>query len=141
MLKRKVELKNNMEEFRKSFKEAFEISKPFGGRASTGQTSIGPAQSNDNTLFTSVANAIPREEEIKSHDTKILPFPLDRIVDQLVTCYEDLVKVKSTINASIRGSTTFDESQRNLLKKDIKRVDRCIEHIKIISKDVEEMKF
>ena len=112
-----------------------------GQKTSSGQGSVGPAKSNHNDLFSSVADAIPEEENRKSHDTKMLPFPLDRVINQLADNYETLVKTRFTLESTLRSGVTIDKAQKATLKKDIEYINKCINVIKLISKDVEEMMF
>ena len=128
-----------MSKFRTALKEDFQLSKSFGQTASSGRASIGPAKSNHNDLFSSVADAIPEEENRKSHDTKMLPYPLSRVVEQLADSYEDLIKVRFSLQNSIKIGITHDAMQRKTLKKDIEYINKCINVIKLISKDVEDM--
>jgi hypothetical protein len=129
-----------MDKFRQIFKEDFELSKAFGQRVSSGQGSVGPASTNFNSLFQSVAEAIPEEENRKSHDTKMLPFPLDRIVDQLADNYETLVKTRLTLQQTLKSTITLDQTEKNLIKEDIGYINKCINVIKKISRDIEQMK-
>lgn len=80
------------------------------------------------------------EEERLQKSERVLPFPLDRIIDQLVTNFETLSKTKVTLILSKQSALLSDE-EKVLLKKDIKKVEYCMEVIKDISKDVERMKF
>lgn len=130
-----------MKLFRQALKEDFELARSMGQKTSSGQASLGPAKSNHNDLFSSVADAIPEEENRKSHDTKILPFPLDRIVDQLADTYESLIRTRFTLLNTIKAGVTIDAAQKATLKRDIVYVNKCINAVKQISKDVEDMKF
>jgi hypothetical protein len=130
-----------MSKFKEYFKEDFELARSMGQKTSSGQGSVGPAKSNHNDLFSSVADAIPEEENRKSHDTKVLPFPLDRIITQLVDTYECLIRARFTLQNSLKSGITIDSTQKDTLKKDIEYVNKCINAVKLISKDVEAMKF
>lgn len=69
---------------------------------------------------------------------KILPFPLDRIVDQLAKSYEELMKTRSVITVSIR-TALLSNQDKALLRLDLKYIDRGLDDIKKISKDIERM--
>jgi len=68
---------------------------------------------------------------------KILPFPLDRIIDQLAKVYEELIKTRSTLMIS-RRSALLSKAEKDVLKKDIEYVHKCMTIIKKISYDVEK---
>ena len=80
----------------------------------------------------------PRRDEREAQAPKILPFPLDRIVDQLAKSYEELMKTKSTLLVTIR-TALLSKQEKALLRLDIKYVEHCLETIKKISKDVERV--
>lgn len=132
-----MDVKEN--KFRTALKEDFQMSKSFGQSASSGAASVGPAKSNHNDLFSSVVDAIPEEEHRKSHDTKFLPYPLDRIINQLGDNYETLVKTRFTLKQTLKTCATLDRAQKETLKQDISYVNKCINAIKKISSDVESM--
>lgn len=80
---------------------------------------------------------IKKDEEL-AKAPHVLPFPLDRIVDQLAKTYEELLKTKNTLQTSVRTALlTGDE--KTLLRQDIKYVDKCIEYIKKMSADLERL--
>ncbi len=70
---------------------------------------------------------------------RILPFPLDRVVEQLVISYESLMKTRGTLLASVR-SALLTKEERNLLRKDMKLIDDCVKNIRVISRHIEEVK-
>lgn len=79
------------------------------------------------------------ENDLEQKAEKILPFPLDRIVDQLVVSYESLIKTRVTIMVSIK-SPTMNQAEKNLLKEDLHHIDTCLKSIKKISCDIEKLK-
>lgn len=85
-----------------------------------------------------VLKGMPRRDAKEAQAPKILPFPLDRIVEQLAKSYEELMKTRSTLSISIR-TALLSKQDKALLRLDIKYVDRCLDTVKRISKDVERM--
>jgi len=79
-----------------------------------------------------------REEEQRAKAPKILPFPLDRITDQLVKCYEELMRTRSTLAVSIRTSL-LNKEEKDVLRANIRYIDKCIQYIKKMSLDVEKI--
>jgi hypothetical protein len=79
-----------------------------------------------------------RKDEERAKAPKIFPFPLDRIVDQLAKCYEELMKTKSTISTTIRTALLSPE-EKNLLRANVRYIDKCIDYIKKMSADVEKI--
>ena len=79
-----------------------------------------------------------REEEERAKAPKILPFPLDRIVDQLANTYEELMKTRSTISTSIR-TALLSKEEKAVLRLNIQYIDKCIDYIKKMSVDVEKL--
>lgn len=77
--------------------------------------------------------------ELGERGDGVFPFPLDRIIDQLVITFEDLTKAKTTLLASLRAPTLTTE-EKNLLRKDIKYINQCVKYIRAISKDVEKLR-
>jgi len=69
---------------------------------------------------------------------KIMPFPLDRITDQLVTSHEGLSTVKNTMLITIR-SALLNKQEKALLRLNIKEIDQCLTTVRKISKDVERI--
>ena len=86
----------------------------------------------------SVIAGIPAKDEKESKAPKILPFPLDRIVDQLAKTYEELMKTRMTLLLSIK-SALLRPQEKALLRLDIKYIDACIKNIQTISKDIEKV--
>jgi len=80
------------------------------------------------------------EEERRQKSDRVLPFPLDRIVDQLVTNFIELTKTRQTLITSYKTALLSDE-EKALLKADVKKITKCMDTIKEISKDIEKMKF
>lgn len=80
---------------------------------------------------------IKREEE-EAKAPKILPFPLDRIIDQLAKNYETLIALRITLLTSIR-SALLSKQDKTLLKHNLKRIDYMINMIKKMSSDVERV--
>jgi len=78
------------------------------------------------------------EEDERAKAPKILPFPLDRIIDQLAKTYEELMKTRMTISVSIR-TALLNNAEKNTLRTDIKYIDKCIDYIKKLSSDVEKL--
>ena len=130
-----------MNKFRKALKEDMQLTATFGQKSSSGgQGSVGPARNNHSDLSTSVAEAIPEEENRKSHDTQMFPFPLEHIAEYLCDTYETIIKTRFALSNCLRSGITFDTPQKKLIKKDIAYLNKCIDVIKKISRDVEEMK-
>ena len=84
-----------------------------------------------------ILKGVMKDEERNQKAPKILPFPLDRIVDQLAKTYEELMKTKLTLTTSIR-SALLAEEDKDTLRKDVKHIDQCLKIIKLISFDVEK---
>jgi len=81
---------------------------------------------------------LPRKEEEKAKAPKVLPFPLDRITEQLAKAYEELLKCRSVLIVSLR-TALLNKEERVLLRKDIKQVEECLKTVKKMSFDVEKM--
>ena len=81
---------------------------------------------------------IPRRDEEEAKAPKILPFPLDRITDQLAKAYEDFMIIRQTLMVTIK-SALLSKQEKALLRLDIKYVDRCLDTIKKISMDIEKV--
>jgi hypothetical protein len=86
----------------------------------------------------SVIAGVPARDEKDSKAPKILPFPLDRIVDQLAKSYEELMKTRMTLLISIK-SALLSKQEKALLRLDIKYIDACVKNIQKISKDIEKI--
>jgi len=86
----------------------------------------------------SVIAGVPARDEKDSKAPKILPFPLDRIVDQLAKSYEELMKTRMTLLISIK-SALLSKQEKALLRLDIKYIDACVKNIQKISKDIEKV--
>jgi hypothetical protein len=80
----------------------------------------------------------PRQAEKEAQAPKILPFPLDRIIDQLAKSYEELMKTKTTLLVTIR-TALLNKQEKALLRLDIKYVEHCLDTIKKISNDIERV--
>jgi hypothetical protein len=85
-----------------------------------------------------ILKGMPRREEEKAKAPKVLPFPLDRITDQLVVVYTELMKCRATLLMSVRTALLNDE-EKDVLRKDIKQIDLCLKTIKNMSGNVEQM--
>ena len=81
---------------------------------------------------------LPRREEERAKAPKELPFPLDRITDQLARSYEELIKCRSILLISLR-TALLNKEEKDVLRKDIKYINRCLKILKKISLDVEKM--
>jgi hypothetical protein len=87
----------------------------------------------DNTI-----TGIPNRDAKEARAPKILPFPLDRITDQLAKSYEELMKTRNTLYVSIR-TALLSKQEKAILRLDIKYIDSCLDQIKKISKDMEKI--
>jgi hypothetical protein len=87
----------------------------------------------DNTI-----TGIPTRDEKDAQAPKILPFPLDRIVDQLAKSYEELLKTKQTLLVTINISL-LNSAEKEVLRKDVKEINKALEIIKKISKDMDTL--
>lgn len=79
-----------------------------------------------------------KDEERTSKAPKILPFPLDRIIDQLAKMYETSLATRQTITTTHR-TAVLNKHEKALLRLNVKRVDNVIATIKKISKDIEKL--
>ena len=84
-----------------------------------------------------VLKGIISHDEKAAKAPKILPFPLDRIIDQLANCYEELMKARMTLQTSVRSALLSKEGRKKL-RKDVDYINKCLSIIKLISKDVEQ---
>lgn len=97
-----------------------------------------------NTTFAQsapLANLVHGTPQDVDNDTKapsIKPYPIDRIDNQLFDIYEDLMAAKDTIILSIKTSI-LNEPEKNILKKNLKKVKEMIQTIKDMSKDLEQI--
>jgi hypothetical protein len=123
----------------KNIKEAFSYTTAVAG--TTWDPTVGRTPFNVVTgmgYLEDIIKGKPRQDEKEARAPKILPFPLDRITDQLATSYEDLMKIKTTLLVTIRTALLTKE-EKAMLRLDVKYVDHCMDTIKKISKDVERV--
>lgn len=123
----------------KTIREAFSYTTAVAG--STWNPTVGRTPFNVVTgmgYLEDVIKGRPRQAEKEAQAPKILPFPLDRIVDQLAKSYEQLIATKTTLLVTIR-TALLTKQEKALLRLDVKYVEHCLNTIKKISKDVERV--
>jgi hypothetical protein len=128
-----------MSERIKNIKEAFSWTTSVAG--TTWDPTVGRTPFNITTgmgMNDSLSKGHNPTGELGPKADKIFPFPLDRIIEQLVVSYESLIKTKSTLIASLK-SPTMNKQEKDLLRKQIKYVDKSIQYIKTISKEIESI--
>lgn len=81
------------------------------------------------TINDIITGKAERSEEEVGLAPKVLPFPLDRILEPLSQTYESLVKTKSILSESIK-SGIFSDKERKLLKTHIKKIDVILNYLK-----------
>jgi len=132
-------LNNLMKSKPKNLKEAFSYTGEVRGKTwapSSGQTPFNVI-TGMGYLKDVLSGNIKKDEEL-AKAPKVLPFPLDRIVDQLAKTYEELMKTRSTLSTSIRTALLTGE-EKKILRKDIEYVEKCIDYIKKMSADLERL--
>ena len=132
-------MKNSKDKKVKNIKEAFSYTSHVAG--TTWDPTQGRTPFNVVTGMGFLEDAIKgahRRDEKEAEAPKILPFPLDRIIDQLANTYENLMKVRTTMVVTLR-SALLSQPEKALLRLDIKYVDRCLQTVKKISFDIEKI--
>ena len=81
---------------------------------------------------------VKKQEDLDAIAPKILPFPLNRIIDQLADSYEELLKVKDTLTSTLQ-SAVLDDSGRMVIKNQIREINKMIKEIGLVSKEVEKL--
>ncbi len=79
-----------------------------------------------------------KEEEKNAQAPKVLPFPLDRSTTQLANIYLEMYSLKTTFINTIKNGL-LTNSERNLLRKQIKELEKMIKTIRIMSYNVEQI--
>ncbi len=123
----------------KSLREAFSYTTHIAG--TNHDPSMGRSPYNVVTgmgFLDDVITGMPKRDEKEAQAPKILPFPLDRIVDQLAKSYEELIKTRITLLVSIK-TALLSKQDKALLRLDMKYVESCLDTIKKISKDIEKI--
>ena len=78
-------------------------------------------------------------EEEKHHKApKLLPFPLDRSIDQMATVYQDLMKLGITLNSAMKDGL-LSKAEKHVIRQKIKEVSKFMDNLKIMSYELERM--
>lgn len=88
--------------------------------------------------FDNVQQGMIKKSERDAQAPKIMPFPLDRITDQLVDVYEHLMIARQTLTTTIR-TALLNNQEKAVLRLNVKKIDRCVKWIKEVSADVERI--
>jgi len=124
----------------KSLKEAFSYTTSVRGTTWSPSNPTPPFKVQQGpTYFDGILNSLQKNEELNQRAPNILPYPLDRIVDQLATDFIELEKTKSILLTSYR-TALLSNDERVLLKKQIQKIKDCMKVIKKISYEVERLK-
>lgn len=78
------------------------------------------------------------EEEKTQKAPKVLPFPLDRSIDQLVDIYQNLTKFKITLQSAIKNALLSKE-EKQILRQKQREIESFMKSIKIMSYEIERM--
>lgn len=76
--------------------------------------------------------------DIEGQAPKTMPFPLDRITDQLVTSFQALNDVRSTIKNTLQAAL-LNDPEKNTLRKQLKNLNNIMQEVLNISKEVEKI--
>lgn len=124
----------------KSIKEAFSYTTAVQGKTWSPSNPTPPFKVQQGpTYFDGILNSLQKQEELNQRAPNILPFPLDRIVDQLATDFIELEKTRGILLSSYR-TALLSNDERMLLKKQIQKIKDCMKVIKKMSYDVEKLK-
>ena len=93
------------------------------------------------TINDIISGRAERSEEETGQAPKVLPFPLDRILEPVSCSYEHLLKVKAIMSESVK-SGLFAKEEKALLKKHIKKVDIVLKYLtNSLMHDIERVEF
>lgn len=129
--------KNNND---KTLNELFSFTKP--NLASSWETNMirwpHGATTNSGTFENNFFNRAKEDEE-NSKAPERFPYPLDFVVDDMVKTYENLHRLKSNLISTLKYPN-LKQSEKNVLKKQIKMLNLMIEKIKEMSTQIEKIR-
>lgn len=118
----------------RTIKEVFAIpAKDVSWQQAYNTTSI-----NKGNLNSVIDGQVKNRYEEEGMAPKVLPFPLDRVTDEIVNCYESYVKVKSILMQTLRYAI-LNDAEKKAIRKHLKLVNNILAATKKMSEEIEQI--
>jgi len=81
-----------------------------------------------------------KREEKNNTAPKLFPYPLDNIINNLVDVYEGFGRVRYSLKSAL-DYPNLSEEERNVIKREYYMVEKIVQRLKLMSRNIEELKF